>query len=356
MRLILHIGTAKTGTTTLQTTLKDNAGVLEDAGVLYPDPPQGRTNHNLITTVLGPTARIQREFAALAGRDEDGIRALGRRYWDDLRRQVESSREDVVLLSGEYFYGLREDEAIELEKLVRQLSSDIDVVCYVRNPADYYVSMLQQQVKASHTIRRPSQFKMRAEVCLSRFRDIFDGRVDVRSAQPEALAAGDIVHDFLAAYLPQVDPGSLVRTRRLNASMSAEAMCIMQLVRRHGWPEEDGVFAPESNLVIDALNGLRETAAQTEPRLRPEIHSRFLRKHRQDLDFLAEQFGVELGTADLADDAGPEPPPGWDSDHLTELLDVDRDAVERVLYQLVRELAARSAAGAASGRSRATAG
>ncbi len=105
MRLILHIGMSKTGTSTLQATLNANAQLLAASGVLYPKPKFGKVNHNYLTTLVHPMEKIQREFTS-GGHDFESIRARGSEFWQDLQRQVKRSKADIVVLSGEYIYGL----------------------------------------------------------------------------------------------------------------------------------------------------------------------------------------------------------------------------------------------------------
>jgi hypothetical protein len=343
MHLILHIGTAKTGTTSLQVSLASNRRALARRGVLYPEPPAHRVNHNLLTTLLGPSVRVPREFLEMG--DEASLRKLGQRYWDGIRREVARSAANVVVISGEYFYGLPGEGVARLRELLADLAGDdIEVACYLRGPAEYYVSMMQQQVKASHTVQPPSRFQWRAAACLTRYLETFSAPLVVRSAERPALVQGDVRRDFVQTFLPQIDLGGpITRAPILNESMSAEAMCILQAVRRRGWPDEDGRFAPESNRLVAALNGMREgSPLQSSPELRADIRDAFVRKHAADLRFVEERFGIRF--ASVADDGGraePDPPPGWDSGELCEILEVDPDDVRQLTYDLLKVMAER---------------
>ena len=339
MRLVLHIGTPKTGTTALQTALRTGSDRLRRAGVLYPSPPVRRRNHNLLTTALGDNGKIEREFAVFDDGDEQSIRARGATYWEQLGQEVTNASPEVVILSGEYFYGLRQPGVRQLGALLTELTTDIQVVCYVRDPVSYYVAMTAQLVRASHVIPPPNSFRMRARECLSRYLEVFDGRVAVRSSDRAALVDGDIVADFVRWFVPEAADvaGELERTS-LNESLSAEAMCVVQLLRRHGWPHEDGSFAPESDRVVEVLKARRELWQQTPAALRLDLAARFHHEHREDLRFLAEHFGVTFRAPDCPV-PGTATPRGWMSGDLTDVLDVDSAEVERVTFQLLKELA-----------------
>lgn len=345
MQLILHIGMAKTGTSTLQHTLNEHRELLLEEGVLYPAPKYGKENHNLITTLVHPFEDMPREFTSGGRHDFQAIHTMGEQFLVDIEQQVRRAGPDVVILSGEYFVYLSEPKVMTLRSLLERTFDDIHVVCYVRHPAAYYVSLMQQQVKASSTIRAPANFRMRAKVCISRFVEAFEDNVSVRRSDRETLHGGCIVRDFLHAFIP----GGDVIARRLdvgdqNESMSAEGMCILQRLRRYGWPDQDDHFMPESSYIMDVLNEMRGATDQTRASLRPEVYDRFMENHRGDIAFLHQRFGVTLDEQYLArrqhDEHGDEPP-GWNSTDLGEVLHVESERLEGLQYQLLKELARR---------------
>jgi hypothetical protein len=84
MRLILHIGTAKTGTSSLQSALHANSGWLRRRGIYYPAPPDNRDGHHAVARAL-----------------RDGAEGATT-YLQKVRHEAEPS--DSVLLSAEPFY------------------------------------------------------------------------------------------------------------------------------------------------------------------------------------------------------------------------------------------------------------
>jgi hypothetical protein len=149
MKLVLHIGTHKTGSTALQRHLHVNHVLLGKFGIHYAAP-----NSALMSNAVAD--------ALAAGRVE-----VVREFFD---RQVEMANRTgarAVLVSAENFYGmtfvsaLRRkrlcSDAIEQERaLVRQLdhlipSSIIDreIVCYVRRPDHFAESWYNQHIKGS---------------------------------------------------------------------------------------------------------------------------------------------------------------------------------------------------------------
>jgi hypothetical protein len=349
VKLILHIGMPKTGTSTLQQALSAHGRALHDAGILYPDTPGTKTDHNALSCLLLPSERIQREFRS-PGRSLESVRALGDEFWNDVGRQVSRARATTAVLSSEYLFHYRDEDVQALHALLRPLFDHIEVVAYVRHPADYYLSMAQQKVKASYAIRAPREFRAQYAVCIKRYVAEFDGRVSVRAFEREALVGGSIVQDFASHFLPAIPgPPSELDIAEVNTSMSAEAMCIIQSLRRHAWPDQNDVFIPESQHIMWTLNDIRDEIEQSVPRLKPAIDAGITVRHRPELDWLQSEFGVVFHhDTDLSAHRPDEP--AWSSTDLVEILEVDRDSIDRTTALLYKELATRAVAEARTAR------
>lgn len=341
MRLVLHIGTPKTGTSTLQRVFDSNRRRLGRHGVIYPKPGFGRRNHNLLTAVLHGPDDMPREFRA-GGRSADELAAMSETCWESIGQQLARSKASTAIISGEYFFNLDEPKLTRLYERVTPLADEIDVVCYVREPAAYYVSRMQQRVKGTAKVAPPGRFRTHIAAALTRHLDLAPGRVVARPFDRSALVDGDIVADFLTTFVPDGAPlvGHLAGVRA-NESMSAEAMCILQTLQRRGWPETDNRFKPETTNVIETLAAQLSDIPQTPARLRPELEAALIRNLRDDLVFLDERFGIRFDDIAAPANESDATPPGWMSGELRDVLDVDADAVERTLYMLLKELAAR---------------
>jgi hypothetical protein len=343
MRLLLHIGMGKTGTTTLQHTLSAHRELLSRAGVCYPVASTRSRNHNLLMCPFLPlTSNIPREFIQDGG-DPESMAAEGRRLWADIRREIDANEPDVVVLSGEYLFPQSVPLLSALRDMLSEVFDEIDVVAYVRDPAAYYLAHAQQRVKASYDVPAPSEFQYPVRASLLRQTEAFGGRVSVRAFDRALLFHRCIVRDFLHTFVPQTDViAESIAVSDHNESMSAEAMCIMQRLRRSGWPDQNNVFAPESSLVLQLLTSGTMPFPQTPARLRPDIEGMIANKFVPWLDWLREQFGVEFrGTPEpgSATEGEPGEPAAWDSRELAEILAIDAAQLERVELGLLKELA-----------------
>jgi hypothetical protein len=148
MKLILHIGTHKTGTTALQQFLHFNRDAFAAQGIHYATPLRGVRDSNFVANALnvGENGAVRRFF----------------------RKQVENARRrgaHTLLISAENFYAMsvqnsmqrreicrnameRDRALIEtLQSLLPQAVSATQVVCYFRRPDRYAESLYSQHVK-----------------------------------------------------------------------------------------------------------------------------------------------------------------------------------------------------------------
>jgi hypothetical protein len=149
MKLILHIGTGKTGTTSLQEFLAINSAPLAEYGVHYAAPPSLRMA-NPIADAL-----------------HDGNEYLVRDFFETHIDQTYRKNASTMIVSAENFYGMstlsalrkkhicndaldREHNLIaRLRTIVPENISAPQVVCYFRRPDRYAESLYNQHVKGS---------------------------------------------------------------------------------------------------------------------------------------------------------------------------------------------------------------
>jgi hypothetical protein len=136
-RIILHIGTHKTGTTTLQDALYLNREKLLEQGYCYPS-----------FSLDGVVRRKQQNLWALLGKDGQSFSD----YWLGVIAEWEKSSVDVMIMSAEGLNVLvsRNHKA---EERLREISNvfDIEVICYLRRPDTFFESFWNQNCKIGAT-------------------------------------------------------------------------------------------------------------------------------------------------------------------------------------------------------------
>ena len=240
-QVILHIGTGKTGTTTIQHLLRLSRPALADVGVLYPITP-GPVRH----TKLGLSFRSDDDLATMPAwkrmRAQDPER-FRRRVHRKLRKEIAEADLPRVLFSDEALYGFRGDILGRLRAFTDELASQVRIVVYLRRQDDHLISYYQQQVKVGETRRLADWATTDRSSTYDYARRLADWRqgmehaeLVVRRFERSAFLHGSLEADFLEA--AGVDGIPATPVERKNESMSAEAVEFFRIynlcVREHG--------------------------------------------------------------------------------------------------------------------------
>lgn len=215
-RLTLHIGTEKTGTTTLQRFLVLNRARLAAEGILLPRY-LGSPSHRLLPAIANDDDYVDEFFQAEGlGRDRTARRAAKDRWWQGFVEEVETARLARVLVSSEHLHSrLQTDrEVARLRALLDSLFDRIDVVLYVRDPLLAAVSLFSTAIKAGVVHDRvpgPDNpyFNNIANhrATIERWSAVFGAEaLRVRVFDRRRFEGGDLITDFAAAAdLPLAD-------------------------------------------------------------------------------------------------------------------------------------------------------
>lgn len=288
MKLILHIGSPKTGTTTLQKCLHDNTGLLEKNGILYPRL-EGVINHNELSLFFrnSPPTRqyMQNERSTIAE-----YQARAKKILNQIKKKSDYHKPNTVILSAEYFFfPLESASANDLVGSIKSLFQEIKVVAYVRDPVDYYVSTCLQVLKASQFIPQPYTPQYRK--ILQSYTENFD--LDVIKFDTKSLYHGDIVKDFIFRYI-DVNAREFSFSKR-NESISGESMSLISEYRDFFYRDKVNVFNKETNQLhsklqaIEKNNGLY-SKAKIKTCCRNYINSSF----KDDNSFLLNNYGFSF--------------------------------------------------------------
>lgn len=221
----VHIGTHKTGTTSLQNALAGNTGPLTQAGILFPKLGRGHAHagHHNIAWELNADERFDSSCGAFAG----------------VLDEIATVAAPVVCLSSEDFEYLY-DKPAALRRIVDGLETlgyATSVVVYLRSQSSYAESLYAELVKHGfdwpfddyleailrdgHIAFGPNwRFAFDYEMLIAGFAAaVGRRRMVVRSYPPEAIGKS-LARDFLGIICApgRIDPKPFERIGRLNSS------------------------------------------------------------------------------------------------------------------------------------------
>lgn len=210
MDCILHIGTNKTGTSSLQKILSENSSALRARGILYPQAGRDFGNKCLDRHVGLRLAALPASvkgngmagaLGLIAPQKREAYRA---RFIASLDEELARSHDmKSVILSDEALYIFSEEHTVrQVRELLCTRFDRVHVVCYVRRPDKYLVSAHSQFVKMGGTLSFNDFLsqKIQEQLYFPRLRLWIEsfGResVSLRCFERQFLQGGDLLRDF----------------------------------------------------------------------------------------------------------------------------------------------------------------
>lgn len=277
-RLVLHIGQAKTGSTSLQRTLADHRRHLKDAGYCYPKIAGHRDAHHGLVPALFGLDRSSRYVQRLLARRPERALARSRAALDALCASDADQTPTLVLSSEAFFQRFRNSKKATVAEALRRLARRIEVVVFIREPASFYLSRIGTHLQAFRfdPVPRPRG----RQNTLKSYIDIVDDMVVV------PMEGRDTVRHFLG-HLGLELPSTTAR----NVALSAEALQLcLGYAQRHGLgdggrPSGRGLLFREVLRRVD-----RVIASPSELELHPHLREEVW-KASTDMKWLEETFG-----------------------------------------------------------------
>ena len=150
LQVFLHIGTEKTGTTSLQNFLTANRDVLIGSGILYPGTLGKKSNH--VKLAIYAANRTRGLGARIGLKDDNDLVRFRNRTQAAFLEEVAMRQPDKIILSNEHCHSrLRTIEEIErVRYLLEKLTGRPKVVIYFRRQDRMAVSFYTTRLIAGH--------------------------------------------------------------------------------------------------------------------------------------------------------------------------------------------------------------
>ncbi len=266
MRCVLHIGTEKTATTTLQQHLDRHRSALAAEGVGFTRSAGVGNNWRLAVAAYDDDRHDDRSADAGVGdaASRQGFRA---RLVADLKAEIATLRAEhgaeTVLFSSEHLHS-RLTSVSEVERLAELLDAigvtHTTVVVYLREPVSLAASLHSTLVKHGLTRRVPpppepgTYYHLLCDHrgSIERWETVFD--VTPRLFEPDALTGGSIVSDLahtLGAVVPMSGPE--LDDPHLNRSLSTAEIEVLARINERLGAAVDGRPNERHTALVTAL-------------------------------------------------------------------------------------------------------
>jgi hypothetical protein len=327
---LLHIGTPKTGTTSIQRWL---AHAQEEGSLAPVSYPLWGDDHNHQRLMV-----LYKPYEDLSPAMRHSYSPGGRRYMRMRQRYREFLFSELRTASAAVLSAESASDRLT-PPLIARLREDLEsvgfrechIVLYVRDPADFFLSRAQQELKMA--VRSfdmdPATFRYDFLGIATTWEHAFPGRLIVRKFPTDP---GHSIIDDFAAVMQQclgVTPPQV--PLRMNTTYSAEAMQILQDYRETFWPDTE-FLTPDTARLIYFLGQSRQDVSQTKPVLKNEVAEQIRANHKADAELLHSRYGVDLGLRNCT----PTPAvPRGEPYRVDEILEsIDPEIVRQLLLRL----------------------
>lgn len=236
MKLYLHIGTEKTGTTSIQQFLDQNRDALRAQGVFLPRS-LGPRNHRRLPFIASDPGTVD-DFAIRNGLTDDAAAQPAKdTYWAAFLTELDETADcDTTIITSEQLSS-RLRSAAEISRLAGLLSprfDTIEIIVYLRQQISYAISNYSTLIKSGGTradILPPDRLNADYRAMLTDWQDGFGkAQLSVRLFDRAWLTGGDVVTDFCAA--TGLPPDRYARPDTQNESLDLMSLELLRRINR----------------------------------------------------------------------------------------------------------------------------
>ena len=142
-RLILHIGSQKTGTTSIQQFLAKNREYLSTQDIYIPDY-LGGNNHRYAVFLAENTGKREDAFTISSGlqNNDDAKKQFRKKLLEKIEYECERENNKIWIISSEFFQSRlnTNEEVSRLKSILSDLFDEIKIICYLRDPLSTAIS------------------------------------------------------------------------------------------------------------------------------------------------------------------------------------------------------------------------
>lgn len=239
--IYLHIGTEKTGTTTIQNVLKNNSNILDSHGAYYYYSKDINNARNLASACIDASQHDEylnsNNIVGSVSRE-----SYKKCAWDDFYNiiSVLPPYINTVIISSEHFHSrlVDKENVSELYNRLNPIANKITVVCYLRRQVDMVLSLYSTILKGGGTdtlketlekYLNPKNQYSNYSILLDKWSDVFgEGNLVVKKFDKDTLVNNNIVDDIFNTF--SIDSMNLINTTLDNESLTPLGQFLMAVI------------------------------------------------------------------------------------------------------------------------------
>lgn len=313
-KCIIHIGMHKTGSTSIQGSLKD----LDDGDFYY---ARLGTNHSIPVITMFAQEPEGRRFPGKRGMSRRRLAEMSQHHRRKLDRSISAAGQRTLLISGEGIVSLSAQQLAEMRDYLQAASCAVEIVAYVRPPGSFMSSSLQGRLNMKSHAPAIAKLYPNYRQRFEKLDEVFGaGHVKLFKFAPRSFPNQDVVTDFCTRLGIAQDS---VPSLRINETRS---MARLRLTYQYHKVQEAMGLPPLK--VHD--RGAWEFLADLDPsrfRIAPDLVRPVLAANAEDIAWMEQRLGESL-----AEDLGEAQPGDYRSE--VDLLEPLPGARERLIEKL----------------------
>jgi hypothetical protein len=347
MKIVIHIGMPKTGSTAIQRSLASNRDLLQKNGILYPINPKPFSNQAKHLILLPMLCRGNTDqWKNLPGGDKKIREMYGEEFdffdfWiSDLKSQISSAQPHTLVLSEEGLFaalGKRKSNIHKnLEDFCLELANNITevkIIGYLRNPADYYLSMCQEKIKRYSNIKGFGFANYVGK--LKNIRQLYKSQHQMFAFEKKYFPQEDVVRHFTKNIISY----ELASPDMPNETLSAAAMRILEDYWTLTLSKEAGKAThQEMKSLLSIIRMAEKKLPLPKPILKEEVRSMLMNSMAADLTWLSEHYDINyLTPSSINNNCSYTATNSFKPKKVTDIINIEDDNPYLLLLEVLRQ-------------------
>jgi predicted amidophosphoribosyltransferase len=280
--LHLHIGSGKTGTTSIQELFHFNRDYLKKQGIIYPGP--NPDHHFLFFMSNAPEKDWERTYR---GVNKKKFKAVLEQYFSNLHDDLKKDFDQVI--STEYLFISNSEYVENIVSFLSDYFEEIIVYVFVRDPISFFRSHQQQRLKARSYVKTPDKFIYDFKKVIETWSRYFDLKV---IQYQKGFNSSKKICDKIGINFDLLEK----RERRTKKSVSIEHLSLFEKVNKQLYHQIDDQLSGKVHLkTLVHIDGDFTTKPQLQEWVKPVIYQ----NHREDLHWLKEEYDIDFLNEEL---------------------------------------------------------